>query len=149
MNPPVQPPCANPPSRSSPGCPGAWITPSSDTYSTTTKFLTQPPLCSPQLRRSAVDPLPAVHAAARNLENDSGAGQEHALSPHLGRNYRHRRLPARKKSRKKTGSSPLPPAARNSSKAAGDLPVVFLAYLSAHHRCCSCLLVWPLGAACL
>src|SRR5215469_16698469 len=84
MNPPVQPPCANPPSRSSPGCPGAWITPSSDTYSTTTKFLTQPPFRPPQFRWSAVDPLPAVQAAARNLENDNGAGQEHALSPHLG-----------------------------------------------------------------
>src|SRR5262249_23518964 len=44
MNPPVQPPCANPPSRSSPACPGAWMTPSSDTYSTTTKLLTRPPL---------------------------------------------------------------------------------------------------------
>src|SRR5262245_50978000 len=43
MNPPVQPPCANPPSRSSPACTGAWITPSSDTYSTTTKLLTKLP----------------------------------------------------------------------------------------------------------
>src|SRR5262249_59995185 len=42
--PPVQPPYANPPSRSSPACPGAWITPSSDTYSTTIKLLTRPPL---------------------------------------------------------------------------------------------------------
>src|SRR5262249_28342453 len=44
MNLPVQPPYANPPSRSSPACPGAWITPSSDTYSTTIKLLTRPPL---------------------------------------------------------------------------------------------------------
>src|SRR5262245_36860941 len=53
MNPPVQPPCANPPSRSSPACPGAWITPSSDTYSTTTKPLTELPSSLTALSRSA------------------------------------------------------------------------------------------------
>src|SRR5215467_15772245 len=51
MNPPVQPPCANPPSRSSPACPGAWITPSSDTYSTTIKLLTRPPFRSQHAAR--------------------------------------------------------------------------------------------------
>src|SRR5262245_9038476 len=44
MNGPVQPPCANPPSVSSPACPGACTTPSSDTYSTTMSFLIEPPL---------------------------------------------------------------------------------------------------------
>src|SRR5262245_31231558 len=42
MKGPVQPPYANPPAGSSPACPGACTTPSSDTYSTTASFLIKP-----------------------------------------------------------------------------------------------------------
>src|SRR5262249_25459913 len=78
--PPVQPPYANPPSRSSPACPGAWITPSSDTYSTTIKLLTRPPLpltASPPGQLISA-PAPAAQAGFRL---------------HQGRNYRRRRRP--------------------------------------------------------
>src|SRR5215471_18792075 len=136
MNPPVQPPCANPPSRSSPGCPGAWITPSSDRYSTTTKLLIQPPLRPPHLRRPAMDPLPARQLAAETQERQWRSTRACSFTSFRVETTDTGDCPPGRRAGRKPAVHPASSRLGNSSKAAGNLPVVCLAYLPARHTCC-------------
>src|SRR5262249_42756122 len=71
---------ANPPSWSSPACPGAWITPSRDTYSTTIKLLTTTPPARGRVRPA--DPrLPAPAAPARTLAEGPKLSAPTAVGP--------------------------------------------------------------------
>src|SRR5215475_4007342 len=116
MNPLVQPPCANPPSRSSPECPGAWITPSSDTYSTTTKLRTAPPPSLTALHlpadRAPSAAWPQPRSMTRRCEHRRGPWRQRptarqGCSAHQGGSYRRRVTASQEEGRQKTGSFTL------------------------------------------
>src|SRR5258708_30678175 len=77
MNGPVQPPRSNPPSGSSRACPGAWMTPSSETYSIAISFL----MVVPAFLLLATRQAPAV--GSRPVVAQGGQGVVEAALPRL------------------------------------------------------------------